>query len=228
MSTRQLPPSGNPVRKILLLDDHPLTRCGMKQLLNGEPDMSVCGEAENAPQALTMVDLLHPDLVLADITLPSKSGLEFIKDMQALHPHVPVLVLSMHDEKIFAQRALRVGARGYITKTEDAQNIFAAIREVVNGRVYISPKFSQILLQKFAGNNLFLEADALKELSDREFEVFQLIGRGLITAEISHHLCISPKTVESHRICLKKKLNLKSALELNIHALRWAASNQLI
>jgi DNA-binding NarL/FixJ family response regulator len=220
--------STEPARRIFLLDDHPLTRQGMTQLLNGEPDLKVCGEAENASKALTLVGASHPDLVLADITLPTKSGLEFIKDMKALHPELPVLVMSMHDEKAYAQRALRAGARGYVMKTEDPSNLLAAIREVLAGRIHVSREFSQNLLKSFTANDLSSEKGTLNELSDREFEIYQLIGRGLDTGEIARRLNISTKTVECHRVALKKKLNLKSALELNTHAVRWAVSNQMI
>lgn len=219
---------GTPARRILLLDDHPLTRQGMRQLLNGEADLEVCGEAADAGTALRLVGTLHPDLVLADITLPARSGLEFIKDMKALHPRVPVLVMSMHDESSFAERALRAGARGYLMKTEDTPNVLAAIREVLDGRIRVSAEFSQNVLMSISGNNGSWDKGILNALTDREFEVYQLIGMGLDTEEIGRRLCISPKTVESHRIFLKKKLNLKSAQELNTHAIRWAASNQLI
>src|SRR5690242_3155434 len=140
-------------KRILVVDDHPLTRHGLGQLLNSESDLTVCGEAETAPQALSLAASLRPDLVIADITLPSKSGLEFIKDMKALNPEIPVLVLSMHDENIYAGRALRAGARGYVMKCEDGQNVLTAIRQVLLGRIYVSKELSLNLVNHYIGNN---------------------------------------------------------------------------
>lgn len=215
------------VNRVLLVDDHPLTRHGLCQILNGESDIKVCGEAQTAPQALSLVASLKPDLVLADLSLPSKSGLEFIKDMKTLHPKVPVLVLSMHDENVYASRALRAGARGYVMKSEEGQNLIKAIRLVMLGQIYVSPELSAVLLNHFLGASPSNSKESLSELSDREFEVYQLIGQGLSTNEIGRRLCISTKTVETHRIHLKEKLNLKTAMDLTSQAVQWAKTNQL-
>jgi DNA-binding NarL/FixJ family response regulator len=215
-------------KRIFILDDHPLTRHGITHLLESDPALKVCGEAETAPQALAAMAGMLPDLVLADITLPSKSGLEFIKDMKALYPDVPVLVLSMHDENIYAERALRAGARGYIMKTEGEQHLLEAVHQVLDGRIYVSNELSQSLLNRAVGKPPPQNEDSFGELTDREFEVFQLIGQGLSTGEISGRLHISAKTVETHRIHLKKKLNLNNSVELTCQAVKWAASNQLV
>lgn len=215
-------------KRILVVDDHPLTRQGVSQLLDGEHDLMVCGGVENAWQAMTLVESQSPDLVLTDITLPSRSGLEFIKDMKKLHPHVPVLVMSMHDENIYAERALRAGARGYIMKSENGQNVLVAIRRVLQNQIYVSEELSQSMVGLFVGTNSLRDEGTLGALTDREFEVFELIGQGLSTVEIGHRLCISPKTVETHRMHLKDKLKLKTAMDLSSQAVQWAASNQLV
>lgn len=213
--------------RILLVDDHPLTLQGMHQLLDQEAGLMVCGEASEAHQALPLVQTLRPDLILCDISLPSKSGLEFIKDLKTLHPEVAVLVMSMHDENIFGPRVLRAGARGYIMKSEDAETVVSAIRKVLDGEIFVSPELSRNLLHDLLDNNLARQHDLLRELTDREFEVFQLIGQGISSSDIGRRLCISVKTVETHRIHLKQKLKLNTSTELTSHAVRWAAANQL-
>jgi DNA-binding NarL/FixJ family response regulator len=209
---------------ILILDDHPMTRHGLAQLINREPDLMVCGEAEVVPKALEAIPLLRPDLVLADITLPGKSGLEFIKDMKVLHPSVAVLVISMHDESIYAERVLRAGGRGYVMKSEGGVKVLEAIRRVLQGEVYLSPAMATALLGAL-GQTRSKNADRmLTSLTDREFEVFQLIGQGMPTNEISRRLNLSIKTIGTHRVHIKEKLNLKTGTELIKHAVRWTAS----
>ncbi len=208
-------------KKILVVDDHPIMREGLAQLINHEPDLTVCGDAETAEQALTAVQSLQPDLVLADITLPGKNGLEFIKDLQAMRPDLAVLVLSMHDESLFAERVLRAGGRGYIMKQEGGKKLMGAIRQVLAGQIYVSEKMSARILENFSGRRSDSGASPIEKLTDREFEIFQLIGRGKGSRDIAEQLHISVKTVEVHRANMKEKLQLKTAPELVRHAVRW-------
>jgi DNA-binding NarL/FixJ family response regulator len=214
-------------RKILLVDDHPLTRHGMAQLIGQQPDLEVCGEAGNAEQALESVSALKPDLVLVDVTLPGKPGLELIKDITALHAQVLVLVVSMHDETLYAERALRAGARGYLMKSAGGEELVKAIRHVLAGQVYVSQGLSARILDSMSGAGT-RAAGVLSVLSDREFEVFQLLGEGLTTQEIGSRLHISGKTVESHRLHIRDKLGLKTPPQLTKYAVRWAGTQQLL
>ncbi|MGO8931174.1 MAG: response regulator [Limisphaerales bacterium] len=215
-------------KRILILDDHPITRYGLTQLLSHEPDLLVYGEAESAAQALGAIKSTCPDLVLADITMPGRSGLEFIKDMRAQHPRVAVLVMSMHDETIYAERVLRAGGRGYIMKNEGGEKLLEAIRQVLQGQVYVSKHMSAALLEVFTPHRSSTGEATPAALSDREFEVFQLIGQGLSTQQIGQRLNVSVKTVGTHRLHIKQKLNLRTGPELIRHAVRWAAAQQLV
>jgi DNA-binding NarL/FixJ family response regulator len=228
MKTTGSRPNVTARRKILILDDHPITRYGLTQLLNHERDLLVCGDAESAAQALATMKSVCPDLVLADLTMPGKSGLEFIKDLQAQYPTVPVLVISMHDERIYAERVLRAGGRGYIMKNEGGEKVLEAIRQVLNGQVYVSQSMSAVLLDTFTQRHSDLGEATLGALSDREFEVFQLIGQGLSGQQIGQRLNLSIKTVGTHRQHIMQKLNLRTGPELIRHAVRWAAAQQLV
>jgi DNA-binding NarL/FixJ family response regulator len=214
-------------RKILLVDDHPLTRHGMAQLIGQQPDLIVCGEAGNAEQALESVRALQPDLVLVDVTLPGKPGLELIKDIAALHAGVSVLVVSMHDENLYAERALRAGARGYLMKSTGGEELIRAIRQVLSGEVYASRELAARILDSLSGAGR-RPPGVLSILSDREFEVFQLVGEGLTTHEIGARLHISGKTVETHRLRIREKLGLKTPPQLTKYAVRWAGTQELI
>ena len=220
--------AGEARQRILIVDDHPMTRYGVSQLINHEPDLMVCGEAESAQQALAVMKSARPDLVLADITMPGKSGLEFIKDMQAQYPGIAVLVMSMHDENIYAERVLRAGGRGYIMKNEGGEKILEAIRQVLRGQVYVSQSMSVALLEVFSPQHSRGGETAPGALSDREFEVFQLIGQGLSAQEIGQRLSLSVKTVGTHRQHIKQKLRLRTGPELIRQAVRWAAAQQLV
>jgi len=215
-------------RNILILDDHPITRYGLAQLINHEPDLLVCGEAESAHAALAAIKPAQPELVLADIAMPGRSGLEFIKDMQAQHPEVPVLVMSMHDESIYAERVLRAGGRGYIMKNEGGEKLLEAIRQVLQGQIYVSKNVSAAVLDVFSRHRASASAATLRALSDREFEVFQLIGQGLSSQQIGRRLNLSVKTVGTHRQHIKQKLKAQTAPELIQRAVRWAAAQQLV
>lgn len=211
-------------KNILIIDDHPMMREGLGQLIQNERDLEVCGEAGEAGDGLEKVRQLQPDLVIADITLPGKNGLELIKDIQALHPRLPVLVISMHDESFYAERVLRAGGRGYIMKQEGGKKLMEAIRTVLEGRVYVSEKMSAKILDCLAGGKPGGPDSPFGNLTDREFEVFQLIGWGLSTAQMAERLHVSPKTIEVHRVHLKTKLKIDSAPELIRYAVRWLES----
>jgi DNA-binding NarL/FixJ family response regulator len=214
-------------KRVLVLDDHPMTRRGLAQLINHEPDLVVCGEAQNAAQALAAIPAARPDLVVADITMPGKSGLEFIKDMKVLHPGIAILVMSMHDETIYAERVMRAGGRGYVMKSEGGEKVLAAIRCVLRGEVYLSPAMAATLLTALTQNRARAsQSHVLGSLTDREFEIFQLIGQGLPTSEIGQRLNLSIKTVGTHRVHIKEKLHLRSSTELVKHAVRWSSSEQ--
>jgi DNA-binding NarL/FixJ family response regulator len=215
-------------KRILIVDDHPITRYGLTQLISHEPDLLVCGEAESAAQALAAINAARPDLVLADITMPGKSGLEFIKDLQAQHPGVAVLVMSMHDETIYAERVLRAGGRGYIMKNEGGERLLEAIHQVLQGQIYISKSMSAALLEVFTPHRSSVGEATPVALSDREFEVFQLIGQGLSTRQIGERLNLSVKTIGTYRQHIKQKLKVRTGPELIRQAVRWAAAQQLV
>lgn len=212
-------------QKLLIVDDHPMMREGLAQLINHEPDLTVCGEAGSANEALDLVEKLRPDFALVDISLPDKSGLELIKDLQALYPDLPVLVISMHDESLHAERALRAGARGYIMKQEGGGKMMEAIRQVLAGQIYVSQKMSARILEAFSGHRAKASRSPIECLTDREFEVFQLIGQGIGTRDIARRLKLSVKTIEVHRANIKQKMGLKGATELVRHAVRWVESS---
>jgi DNA-binding NarL/FixJ family response regulator len=213
--------SKRPRKQLLIVDDHPMLRSGLAQLIDNTPDLKAGAEADNAAQALQAVSKRDFDLILLDISLPDKNGVELIKDLQALKPGLPVLVVSMHDELLYAERVLRAGARGYIMKQEGGKMFLQAIRQVLAGRIYVSEKMAARILENFSGQRAATAADPVRRLSDREFEVFQLIGRGRGTRDIAELLHLSVKTIEVHRANLKKKLELKTAHDLAHCAIRW-------
>src|SRR6266498_5785162 len=204
--------SNQPQRKtILLVDDHPLMRRGQADLLNREPDFAVCGETGTAREAMESIAKLTPDLVLVDMGLPDKDGLELIKDIQALHPGLPVLAMSMQDESLYAARVLRAGGRGYIMKAEGPERLAAAIRMVLHGEVALSLRISAKVLESMVGSPAGkAEAGPEAKLTDRELEVLRLFGEGWSTEEIARRLHLSPKTVDVHRAHIKEKLALKT------------------
>lgn len=198
-----------------------MTRDGLVYLINGEPDLLVEWKAENAAQALEIVIREKPDLVLTDITLPDKNGLELIKDLRAIQEELAILVVSMHDESLYAERALRAGARGYITKQEGGERLMQAIRQILAGSIAVSDRITARVMEAFSGRTQGNENSPVSKLSDREFEVYQWIGRGKSTKEIAHQLRLSEKTVAVHRGHIKEKLGIRSAGELTHHAIRW-------
>jgi DNA-binding NarL/FixJ family response regulator len=220
-------PSAAARLRVFIVDDHPMMREGLAQLVADEPDLEVCGEAENAASALETVPALGPDLVLADITLPDKNGLELIKDLLALVPGLKILVISMHEESFYAERVLKAGARGYIMKHEGGEHLMQAIRHVLGGAIHVSEAISARILERFSGQGSTDNRSPVQTLSDREFEVFQLVGEVKTTREIAELLHLSVKTIEVHRLNIKQKLGLKHASELIRSAVRWVEGRAL-
>ena len=211
-------------RRVLLVDDHPFMRAGLAQLINKQPDMIVCGESGDPAAALSEISRTQVDLVLTDITMPGRSGLEFIKGLRAMNLNLPVLVVSMHDETLYAERVLRAGARGYIMKEAGGENLLLAIRQVLSGGVYVSHRMSAKILDGLSGQKPRGSSSTVGTLSDREFEVFQLIGHGSSTRDIAKQLHLSTKTVDVHRGHIKEKLELTDSTALIRHAVRWVES----
>jgi DNA-binding NarL/FixJ family response regulator len=214
--------SKSAVKKVLIVDDHPMMRQGLAQLIDNEPDLKVAAEADTGGQGLDIVVKEKLDLAVLDISLPDKNGLELIKDIRAVKPELPILIISMHDEALYAERVLRAGARGYIMKQEGGKKLLQAIRQVLTGQIYVSEKMSARILETFSGRRPEQSSSPVARLSDREFEVFQLIGQGKGTKEIAQHLNLSVKTVEVHRAKIKEKLNLLTATDLVRYAVRWS------
>ena len=210
--------------RVFLVDDHPLVREHLRSLLEREPDLAVCGEAGDGPTGLSLITQLEPDLVILDLSLKRSHGLELLKDLKGLRPALPVLVLSMHDEALYAERSLRAGAKGYITKEEATVNVLQAVRKVLSGHVYLSERMSERLMQKMARGGTSPWSSPLEALADRELEVFQMIGRGMGTREIAEQLRLGIKTVESYRARIKEKLRLADANKLIQHAVQWVQS----
>ena len=220
-TTKKISRAPNAKKKVLLVDDHPMMRQGLAQVINNQKDLMVCGEAGDANQAMQRIAALKPDLAVLDISLEGKSGLELIKDIQALHPEVPILIMSMHDESLFAERVLRAGARGYVMKKAGGEAVLKAIRQVLTGKIYVSERMSAQILNTFAGARSAKHRSPIEILTDREFDVFKLIGEGCDTRQVAKRLHISPKTVDVHRQNLREKLKLPGATSLIQHAVRW-------
>jgi DNA-binding NarL/FixJ family response regulator len=208
-------------KRVLIVDDHPIVRQGLIRQLNREPDLVVCAQAGNASQALAAVEGHHPDLVLVDINLTGRSGLELIRDIRAVAPQLPMLALSMHDEAVYAERVLRAGGRGYVSKDAGGDLLLEAIRQVLGGQIYVSQTVSTRLLESLSGTHPAHTVSPLEQLTDRELEVFTLIGQAKETKEIARKLNMSSKTVEAHRAAIKRKLRLKTGPELTRHAVLW-------
>ncbi len=211
-------------KQILLVDDHPLMRRGQADLLNREPDLEVCGESGTAREAMEAIARLKPDLAVADLALPDRDGIELVKDIVALYPSVPVLVMSMQDESLYAPRVLRAGGRGYVMKQDGPERLVGAIRTVLSGQVALSPRMSALILGSLVGGTGKAEAGPEARLTDREIEVLRLSGEGWSTDEIASRLQISPKTVDVHRGHIKEKLGYKTTPEFTRFAIRWVAS----
>jgi DNA-binding NarL/FixJ family response regulator len=210
--------------KVLLVDDHPLVREGLVNMINQQPDLIVCGEAENEAQALESIGKVRPDVAVIDITLENGSGLELLKSIKACNINVKCLVLSMHDESVYAERALHAGARGYIMKREAGKKVIAGIHAVYAGQLFVSEKIAGVMAEKFVGGKAPSSASPVDLLSDRELQVFELLGRGQGTRQISESLHVGFKTVQAYQARIKEKLQLANATELMRAAIRWNES----
>lgn len=208
-------------KQILLVDDHPIVRHGIALYINQEPDLIVCGQSESGEHALTLLEEQRPDLVVLDLELKGLQGIELIKTLRKLYEDLPILVLSMHDEVLFAPRVLRAGARGYIMKQEAPDQVLRAIRKVLQGGLYVSEAMSDTIMRLYAGGTATRPQTPIEMLSDRELEVFRLLGQGYQTRYISEALMLSPKTIEVYKGRLKDKLNVRSAAELVHYATSW-------
>jgi DNA-binding NarL/FixJ family response regulator len=212
---------------VLIVDDHPIVRQGLRLLIDQEPDLTVCGEAENADAVLPAIRAFKPAIAVIDLSLGHDSGIELIKNIKLQHPALPLLVLSMHDESLYAERALRAGARGYIMKQEAPEKVITAIRQVLQGAIYVSDAMSAKMLNKIIDSRREESSSPVELLSDRELQVFNLLGSGLSTRQVADKLHVSIKTVEAYRANIKEKLNLKSSAELVQHAIHWVLSGEL-
>ena len=210
--------------RILIVDDHPVVRRGLAAMIDQEPDLKVVAEAEGYHEGLDIIRKGQLDVAIVDMTLKDIGGLELVKQVRAIDSELPMLVLSMHDETLYAERVLRAGARGYIMKQEGTDKLINAIRAVMRGDIYVSERMASRMLGKFVGGSGDGGSSPLQRLSDRELEVFELLGHGLSTRKVAERLCVSIKTIESHREHIKEKLQLKNANELVQHATQWVMS----
>ena len=216
--------TAKPKRKVFLVDDHPLVREWLTNLINQQPDLAVCGETESAPRALQAIAGAQPDVAIVDISLKDSSGIELIKSLKLSHPDVAVLVLSMHDESLYAERALRAGAKGYIMKRETTRKVIEGIRQILDGKVFVSDSVKEALALRLVENKTQTPLSPVEQLSDRELEVFEMLGQGLGTRQIADALRVSIKTVQAYCARAKEKLNVRSATELLREAIRWNES----
>jgi DNA-binding NarL/FixJ family response regulator len=220
MTTRDGLKNQSRKHRVLLVDDHPLVRRGVADVIAREPDLELCGEAADVMEAMSEVERSNPDVVVIDLSLKTGHGLDLLEKIKARGSQVKTLVSSMHDETLFAERVLRAGAMGYVTKQEPPETLVRAIRQVLRGEVYLSPRMTNRLLRRVASGNSAGE-DPVADLSNRELEVYEMIGQGLTIQQIAMRLQLSPKTVETHREKIKQKLNVKNSAELNRRAVQW-------
>src|ERR1700757_549722 len=212
--------------RVFVVDDHPIVRQGLALLINREDDLAVCGEAEDALAAIQSLAAAKPDILIVDISLNGPDGLDLLKNVRSRHPELPVLILSMHDESIYAERALRAGAQGYIMKQEATEKVLVALRRILSREIYVSERIANRMLHRYIGNPSASKPSSIADLTDRELEVFRLIGEGHSTRQIAEELHISVKTVESYQSHIKEKLSLRSARELVQHAIQWSISEK--
>src|SRR6202140_3567245 len=215
-------------KRVLVVDDHPIVRQGLTLLINREPDLVVCGEAEESMGAMHVLASARPDVLIVDISLNGPDGLDLLKNIRTTHPNLPVLILSMHDESIYAERALRAGANGYIMKQEATEKVLIAVRRILNGEIYVSDRIANKMLKHYITGSGTLRNSSIADLSDRELEVFRLIGEGHGTRQIAEELHLSVKTVESYQAHIKEKLSLRSARELMQHAIQWSMNEKTV
>jgi DNA-binding NarL/FixJ family response regulator len=221
MTARSQETAGSKKTRVLLVDDHPIVRQGLGMLIAQQPDMVVCGECESAADALRLMEESPPDVAVVDLSLKGSTGLDLIKDVKIRHPRVLLLVYSMRDESFYAERVLRAGARGYVTKEETGKVVVDGIRKILTGQIFLSDRMASKMIGMFVEGAKAPCKPSVLSLSDRELAVFELIGQGLPTREIAAKLHVSPKTVDSHREHIKQKLKLDNATELLKHAIEW-------
>lgn len=218
---------GTALKRVAIVDDHTMMREGLRQFIEAEPDMEVAWTAADVAQAMAKLERDKPDLMTIDITLPGRNGLELIKDVLAIAPDMSLLVISMHDESLYAQRVLKAGAKGYIMKDAPHEQLMSAIRRVGNGSIWVSPAMSEEILEAFSGGTPRKPVDGVHKLSDREFEVFQLLGEGKSTHQIADALHISTKTVDVHKSHIREKLDLEDSAAVLRYAIRWIETRRL-
>jgi len=211
--------------RLMIVDDQPIVRRGLVSLFSREPDFDVCGEAASSTEALQVFRETRPQVVIVEVMLQNGSGLELIREFSTIDPSVDVLVCSMHDETLYAERVLRAGAKGFVSKTEPTDRIVNAVRRVLEGRIYLSEHMTDRMLSRTVGSTGGVDRSPIETLSDRELEVFEQVGRGVTTRRIAEKLHLSPKTVETYRENIKCKLNLRNAMELTQHAVQWVLEN---
>ncbi len=229
LTSQSLPPtSTQAVKKLMIVDEHPIVRKGLNLLVEQQNGLEICGETDDFTKALPEIMSKRPDLVIVDISLKGGSGLELIKMMRERVPEIPALVLSMHDEGLYAERALRAGARGYVQKQESIEMVVTAIQRVLGGEIFVSEAIRSTMLQQFVSGRAETGSSPLKRLSDRELEVFEMIGQGLGTRQIAEQLGLSVKTIETYRANIKDKLKLKNSIELVQRAVLWTQAEQCI
>lgn len=214
------------VRRVLIVDDHPIVRQGLRRLIDQEEDLSVCGEAETVRDARTAIKELNPDAIIVDISLKQGDGIELVRDARAHYPTLPILVLSMHDETIYAERMLSAGANGYIMKQAASEQFLVAVRRVLEGGIYVSEAVGNSMIQKFASGGSYISSNPIDRLSNRELQILHLIGKGSSTRETAEALNLSIKTVESHRQRIKRKLNLTTGAQLVQYAVNWFSGRE--
>src|SRR5271170_4687254 len=209
------------VRRVLIVDDHPIVRQGLRRVMENEEDLVVCGEAETARDARIAIRELKPEVVIVDISLKQGDGIELVKDARAHHPQLPILVLSMHDETIYAERMLSAGANGYIMKQAASDQFLISLRRVLDGGIYVSEAVGNNMIQKFAAGGSYISSNPIDRLSNRELQILHMIGKGMSTRETAQALNLSIKTIESHRQRIKRKLNLATGTQLVQYAVNW-------
>jgi DNA-binding NarL/FixJ family response regulator len=223
-----VPPASNPKTRIFLVDDHAMFREGLRQLIERDPDLVVCGDAAGAEEALRSIEELKPDLAIVDLSLSGSTGIDLIKTLKNKHAELPVLVVSMHEESLYAERALHAGAHGYVMKQEPAKTVKVAIRKVLGGDIHLSEKMATSLLGKLMrGGHAEPLVSPIEKLSDRELEVFRMLGQGKMTRQIAMELDLTIATINSFRNRIKEKLGLKNSAELVLHAIQWTREGTL-
>jgi DNA-binding NarL/FixJ family response regulator len=220
-------PTETPKKQILLVDDHPIFRHGLEDLLEKQDDLAICGHADSAPTALAEMRRLNPDMAIVDISIKGSNGIELVKQMKAELPDLPILVLSMHDESLYALRALKAGALGYVMKAEALQHVIGAVRRVLDGRIFVSPRFGEKLIFKAVHGSESGSVSPVDRLSDRELEVLVMLGKGHNTKSIADELHLSVKTIETHRAHIKEKLGFTDASEMVRFAIDWVTHREL-